>query len=238
MQQPRYGHVRYGQFRWASRTPVAPKGRMAKIVLDYSGLTDTALSSKALGMVNGLKDNPNFALPWPSEFPTLADLTTTQADFAASIPLAADRDKGKVSAKNALRAQLLQMIREIGRYVQQKSGGDQTILEGTGYDLVKEKQANPDIPAAPQNFKVTGGNGPGTAKASAEAPDGAVSFELQACTGDTSVEANWKTIAQTAKCRKIEVSGLERGKDTTFRLRAIGKKGPGPWSDIFVYMPN
>ena len=139
---------------------------------------------------------------------------------------------------NALRAELQTMVRDMGRYLQTKSGGDRTILESTGYDLAKDREATPEVPGAPQNFKVVGGSVPGSALCSAEAPDGSLTFEIQYCTGDTSVPANWKIGAQTGKCKKVEITGLERGKDHTFRIRALGKSGPGPWSDVAVYMPN
>lgn len=209
----------------------------ARIILDYSKLPDAGLVSKSHGMVTALTGNPKFPLPWSTEFRTLAELTAKQEEFSLAVDAAADRDKASVAAKNRIRAELEAIIRSVGRYLQEKSGGDRETLETTGYDLAKEREANPDIPAAPENFKVIGGQGPGTIIASAKAPDGAISFELQATTTPEN-PASYKTIAQTPGCRKIEVSGLERGKDTTFRLRALGKKGLGPWSDVAVYMPN
>ncbi len=211
---------------------------MAKLVLDYSNTGDVVFGNKTRGMATGLKDNPHFALPWPTEFPTLAAFTAKQLEFADALNAAADRDKAKVATKNARRAELQVMVREIGRYLQTKSGGDRAILETTGYDLAKDPVASPDVPGAPQNFKVVGGSVPGSALCSADAPDGSLAFEIQYCVGDTSVPANWKVGAQSGKCKKVEVTGLERGKDHTFRIRAIGKKGPGPWSDVAVYMPN
>ncbi|MEI7732687.1 MAG: fibronectin type III domain-containing protein [Verrucomicrobiota bacterium] len=211
---------------------------MTKLILDYSSYGDALLASKTLGMVHALTGNTHFPLPWPTEFPTLVALTAKQVAFADAVTAAGDRDKVKISAKNALRKELLVMIREIGTYLQIKSGGDRTILETTGYDLVKARVPSPNPPAAPQNFKVVAGLLPGSAVASAKSPRGARTFEVEYCVGDTSVPANWKIGARHGACGKIKMDGLERGKDHTFRIRAIGNDGPGAWSDVAVFMPS
>ncbi|MEI7731217.1 MAG: fibronectin type III domain-containing protein [Verrucomicrobiota bacterium] len=211
---------------------------MAKLILNYSKLNDGMYASKTLSIVNGLTGNSHFPLPWPADFPTLAALTAKQKSFADAVTAAEDRDKGKISARNALRKELQAMVRDIGRYLQTKSGGDQTILESTGYDLAKAPVPNPTVPDAPLNLKVVGGKLPGSVVASAKSPRGARSFEVQYCLGDTSVPANWKVGARPGTCNKIKFGGLERAKDYSFRICAFGKDGPGPWSDVIVYMLN
>ncbi|MEI7730346.1 MAG: fibronectin type III domain-containing protein [Verrucomicrobiota bacterium] len=211
---------------------------MVKLILDYSDTSDPILLTKTFAMVHGLTGNLHFPLPWPTEFPTLAALTAKQTAFAEAMAAAADRDKGKISAKNALRKELLALVRQIGVYLQVKSGGDRTILESTGYDLVKDRVPNPNPPAAPQSFKVVAGALPGSVVASAKSPRGARSFEVQYCLGDTSVPANWKLGAQHGSCHRIKIAGLDRGKDYSFRIHAIGQDGPGPWSEVVVFMPS
>ena len=211
---------------------------MTKLILDYSEKTDPVLLAKSLGMVHGLTGNLHFPLPWPTEFPTLAALTAKQAAFADALTAAADRDKGKVAAKNALRKELLAIIRQVGIYLQVKSGGDRTILESTGYDLAKDRVPYPNPPTAPQNLKVVAGTLPGTVVVSAKSPRGARMFEVQYCLGDTSVPANWKLGAQHSSCSKIKMDGLERGKDYAFRICAFGQDGHGPWSELTVFMPS
>lgn len=211
---------------------------MAKLVLDYSHAGDTVFAMKTHGIVQGLTGNPAFAPPWPPEFPTLAALTALQNEFALAVAAAADRDKAKVAAKNALRAELQAMVRELGRYVQTRSGGNLAILEGTGFDLARERRRKPGIPGAPQKFRIASGPLPGSVRCSAEAPEGSLAFEIQHCAGDPAVAADWTTDALCGRCRKVEVAGLERGKDTAFRIRAIGKEGPGPWSTVAIFMPH
>ncbi|MEI7732061.1 MAG: fibronectin type III domain-containing protein [Verrucomicrobiota bacterium] len=211
---------------------------MVKLVLDYSNVRDANFACKTLGMVHGLTGNGHFPLPWPAEFPSLAAFTAKQKAFADGLAAAADRDKGKVATKNTLRTELQAMVRELGRYLQVKSGGDRTILESTGYDLAKSRVATPPIPDAPQNLKVGPGKETGWVLVRATRSRGARMFEVEYCVGDRSVPANWKIGAQTGTCRKVEIGGLERGKDYAFRMRAFGREGHGPWSNVVVYMPN
>ncbi len=210
---------------------------MAKIILDYSKQSDSDFANTTLEMVNALTGNSNFGLPWPTEYPTLAAFTAKQKEFADKVTAAGDRDKAKVAAKNACRDELQAMVRDIGRYLQTKSGGDRAILETTGFDIAKTPDAPMDVPDAPADLKLKLGKTSGTIIASAKMPKGAASIETWSCVGDPNVEANWKLRAQTSSARTIEVSGLQRGVDTYVKCRAIGRKGPGPWSDVATIMP-
>ncbi len=209
----------------------------ARIVLNYANLGHAEFVSKSLGMVNGLRDNPHFPLPWPDEFPSLAKLATAQDAYSLSVVGAADRDKAKVAAQNAKRLVLEDIVREIGRYVQTKSGGDRAILETTGYDLARTREKNPDVPHAPEELRLKLGRMPGSIIASAKKTRGATAFITEYCMGNPNVEANWRPGAMTSGCRKVELTGLSRGQDYTVRMRGIGRKGPGPWSNIEMIMP-
>ena len=61
-------------------------------------------------------------------------------------------------------------------------------------------------------------------------------YEVQVAIGDPNVEANWKTVVTSKNARSIPVNGLTPGQTYCFRVRAIGSKGPGAWSDIASMM--
>src|SRR5690242_528305 len=102
--QPRWGQVRWGQFRWASHSPaVGRTGRRMTVglIINYSRLSDLEFASKSLGMVQALTGNVSFPSPYGASFPTLAEFTTAQSEYATAVGLAADRDKAKVADRNA-----------------------------------------------------------------------------------------------------------------------------------------
>lgn len=210
---------------------------MIKLIINYSSLGEAAFVTQSLAIVNGLTGNARFPLPWPTDIPTLAELTTAQSEYATAVTAAIDRDKGKIADRNAKREILADMIREIAPHLESIADGDIVALESTGYALSKERSAPTDIPDAPTGLKLRNGSMPGSLVASAKAPKGAGSFETQVCTGDPAVPANWHTVAQTTSSRGVELNGLQRGVDHYVRMRAIGSKGPGPWSNIETAMP-
>jgi len=46
----------------------------------------------------------------------------------------------------------------------------------------------------------------------------------------------WTSINSVTDSQKILFTGLQRGKDYYFRVRALGAKGPGGWSDVATMM--
>lgn len=210
---------------------------MIKLIVGYSNLSEPAFVTQSLAIVQGLTGNTNYPLPWPDDLPTLAELTTAQSQYSAAVTAAIDRDKAKIADRIAKRAVLEDMIRDLAPWLQKKANGDVAVMESTGYALTKPRTPVTNVPDAPTGLKLRLGKFPGSLVASAMAPQGAGSFETQVCTGDPAVEANWRTAAQTKSCRSIELAGLQRGVDHYVRIRAIGSKGPGPWSNIESAMP-
>jgi|GEM_PF-2475061 len=67
---------------------------------------------------------------------------------------------------------------------------------------------------------------------------GAKWFQVWACDGDPTVEANWRLVASSASCRSIPIPGLDRSKNNYLKIRAMGSKGPGPWSHMINIEPK
>lgn len=205
----------------------------AKLIISYRDLKDADFLTKASGMFTCLTGNPNFALPWPDDYPSLADLGEAVEDFEAKIPLAADGDKGAIAAREASRKVLAGIVKEIAAYLELKAKGDVTKLESTGYDLRRPAThtAGPGKLPAPESLKLAH-NGEGSIIARAKAVKGAGSYEAWTCIGDPNVEANWSEKANTKGCSRIELDELTAGAKVFVRIRAIGPKGPGEWSNV------
>lgn len=208
------------------------------LIISYARLSDLEFASKTLGMVQALTGNANFPSPYGSSFPTLAEFTTAQSEYATAVGLAADRDKSKVADRNAKREVLADIVRRLAPYLESVAAGDVAKLESTGYDLTKATHDAPiEIPDAPTDLKLKQGQLSGSVSVTAKPPKGAGSFEIQVCVGDPNVPANWRTATLSRNCRNVAVAGLQRGVDHFFRIRAIGSKGPGPWSNVESIMP-
>ncbi len=60
-------------------------------------------------------------------------------------------------------------------------------------------------------------------------PDAAC-YDVQMTSADPTVETNWTAVGIFQNPRRIQVLGLTPGKVYWFRLRALGKAGPGAWT--------
>jgi hypothetical protein len=86
------------------------------------------------------------------------------------------------------------------------------------------------------NFKVQHGEEHGVIIGKASGLRGARGFEIWGCQGDPTVEQNWRYMALSTKASRMEVRGLIPGTLYSFRARAIGPNGPGPWSSYATLM--
>lgn len=207
-----------------------------KLIVSYKDLSHVDFSSKAHGIVSGLRDNPHFPQPWPDHLPSFATLEQTQKDYAVLVAEAADKFKVTLAARDAKRVVLAGMIRGLASWLELKAHFDRAILESTGYDLHKERRPLPDVPEAPQNLRLRHGQMPGSLVATVDATPGRYGHEAQVCTGDPFVEANWRQALLWGYGRSGVIPNLQRGVDHYVRVRFIGKK-PSPWSDLAQMMP-
>ena len=122
---------------------------MIKLIVNYSSLSDPDFVTQSLAIVQGLTGNPHYTLPWPTDLPTLAQLTAAQSEYAAAVTAAIDRDKAKIADRIAKREVLAGMIRYLAPWLQKKVDADVAIMETTGYALSKPRAPATDVPEAP-----------------------------------------------------------------------------------------
>jgi len=87
---------------------------------------------------------------------------------------------------------------------------------------------------APQNLRVKTTGITGEALAKVAAVPLASGYEAQSTLEPTS--GPWTSINSVTDSQKILFTGLQRGKDYYFRVRAIGANGPSGWSDVTTMM--
>lgn len=148
--------------------------------------------------------------------------------------LGGDRQKGLM-----LEVDSKELNRELTRFitlVKLVAEDDPTLLQKLGINLQKGKKASKILLTAPANFSVRHGSEHGTMIAKASPVKGGKSYEIQVCEGDPSIESNWRHVATSAHCSRMEITGLTPGTVYWFRVKAVGARGFGPSSSYVSLM--
>ena len=89
---------------------------------------------------------------------------------------------------------------------------------------------------APTNPAARHGENHGEVYLKAGSVKRARSYDIGICEGDPTIETNWRHGAVSPRCSKIVLTGLIPGRVYSFRIRAVGTNGFGPWSSIVTLM--
>lgn len=91
---------------------------------------------------------------------------------------------------------------------------------------------------APKDFELFYDRKTGHLYASASRVAGAKAYQIWGCDGDPKIDANWRLLTASHRCRGIEVPGVDRSKTTYLKMRAVrGVNEFGPWSKLFQLEP-
>lgn len=127
---------------------------MNKVSLDFSTnqYSDAELSIKASTVIRSLDGNTNF----PTLAANVASLKTSTATFDESLAKMGEGNKQITAAKNIARANLVEILCETGRLVQNISKGDEVLILSSGFDM-NRKPTPIDILDQPGNLAVKPG---------------------------------------------------------------------------------
>jgi hypothetical protein len=117
----------------------------------------------------------------------------------------------------------------VGKAIEAEAKGDPVMLSASGYDMSEPSTPATTPPAQIKNLSLTAGDADGSLDVGWDSDPLARTYEVQ-CTTENPITGPWATVAQpTASSCNIthEASGIR----CWVRVRAIGAKGPGPWSD-------
>jgi len=106
---------------------------------------------------------------------------------------------------------------------------------GLGPFGVKTAVVSTPIPT-PGNFKLVHGKNSGEMTGTVSSVKGARMFEVWGCEGDPNLEQNWKLVAASPNCRRIDIKGLTPGTKYWFKVRAVRSGDIGPWSNYINLM--
>jgi hypothetical protein len=179
-----------------------------------------ALIQYAQNIAKGMTANPAFPTPTPA----LAAVTAAIAALNAAETATLTRLKGAVSTRNAARAALIMLLRQLGSYIQAIADADPengaSIIESAGIGIRKTPVR------APRVFNATPGPTTGSAKLVTAAVAHRASYEWETSTDGGKT---WVPAPPTLQARTV-VTGLPAGTSVQFRYRAVTKTGGGDWS--------
>lgn len=201
-----------------------------KLALDK--LNAIELVQRARLHVTSMSGNINFTTP----IPTLP-LITAAADALEAADVAVQQNGGKLDrqARNERKAELYQLLKDLGGYVTAVCGGDGEKITSSGFPT-RALPSPPVLLPAPLNVRAGQTTMLGQIKVRWGGVKNRKSYVVYWCEGDPLVEANWKML-QIVTTNFHLVTGLDRSKTYFFRITAVGRAGSGPASDVAMAQP-
>lgn len=202
---------------------------MFKSITDFSGYAGSALITTAQTIHDAME-------PIIAQFPKIP---TTMADFQLMIAncnqaLIKKASKATIDTAefNVTRVALEEGLAGISGCVNTVAKGDETVVLSTSIPFYQTGNS-PDYsaPAAPTNLVLRQGDMSGETIARYRPQRRSSMNEVQTCTGDPNVEANWKS-AGTFSGGKATLTGIVPGTTIWLRVRTLGLKNVmGAWSE-------
>lgn len=185
---------------------------------------DSLLLTNTETIVTSMTDNTDY--PTPS--PALAVVTTAASAFSVALAQAADGGREFTAIKNAKRAELVSLLRQLASYVAVACGDDMAKLLGSGFPVQKPTRTPVGVLPAPNTPFVRQGTRSGDLYATSQPLNGAYTYNWRVALA--SAPTVYVQTAQTTGARKI-FSGLTPGQVYVVQLNAVGASGPSNWSN-------
>ena len=211
-----------------------------KVKLNLERLNDPGLISKGKVVVSSMTNNQFYPEPYPAYVASLSKINDTIAVFEQAYLDGLSGEKQKIALRKKIRAELIDQLKDLARYVELVAKGDLQMLTSTGFDISKPAAAGSVKADHGQvtDMRISRGGKRGMVVVKAKRVRGAASYQIHMTTGDPTVEANWMEGGVFAHCTNMEMAGLNLGLQHYFRMRCIMSEGPGPWSNPFPFMPT
>lgn len=177
--------------------------------------------------------------PTPPATPPLPNLSAkvaslkTKRDAAKAASDAYEAAKASLvslkEARDAAADDLRNEHKALVSAVESEAKGDPTQLSSSGYALAAPNVQSSTPPAQILNLVVTAGDMDGALDVSWDPESNSRTYEVQIATVDP-VAGPWTTKEQPT-ASSTQLTGLTSGSRVWIRVRGIGAKGQGPWSD-------
>jgi hypothetical protein len=192
-------------------------------------VSDARLVTDAETIVNSMTNNSSY--PTPS--PALAEITTAINDFTVAIANAANGGTDLTAIKNAKRAALAALLRELASYVTVACKGNMADLLTSGFPIQKPTRTAAGVLPAPETPVLVTGARSGDLAAVAAPVANAYTYNWRVALA--SAPTDYVQEVQTTAARTI-FSGLTPGQIYAVDLNAVGSAGPSDWSNAAELM--
>jgi len=202
-----------------------------KIKLDLSGITAAKLIERIGTVVTKMTGNAHF----PSPTPTLAELTDAMVALTSATVAASGRDRDAVLIRKQHELVVANLLRNLAGYITMTANGDGAIIASSGFELAKIPEPQPAL-SRPENFKARRGANTGEVEVSWRSVRNALNYEVEMTNGDPAIPTTeWEHVRTTAQV-KVLFTGLGIGNFFSYRVKAVGRHGESPYSDVSVVM--
>lgn len=197
-----------------------------RVTISFSRLNDPALQAKAEAIVAAMTDNANF--PNPSPLP--AEVRAAITAYSTALAAARNGSRTDIAIKDQKREELIEMLMQLGSYVNYTAGDDYAALVSSNFDLSKNRESAPPLPN-PENFMLEEGLNPGEVLASVRGVRGAKAYLFQYTTTDPT-QANAAWTIRTSTSRKCTLTGLQSGQRYWVRVVVLGSYAQETYSEV------
>ncbi len=201
-----------------------------KAVVDVSGYLDSELSSPAKKIHDMTTTN---AATFPNLPITMVQFNADIVDWDKKLGDALKGGTDRTTLKTEARAKLEDDFFQIGTYVNLIAKGDKAIIDLSGCDSYSTArvQSSGTVNFVPGNVRWEHGNVSAVCVLRWKGDGKGSTYEVQTCTADPAVEANWSYRGSFTGGR-AELNGFTPGAIAWGRTRKIGTGGNvGGWSD-------
>ncbi len=204
---------------------------MNELNVGFSQDSDVKVHGKASTIHTALTTEPGLGY-FPVTSPTAVVFKAAIDGFQGALSL--DKTPANAVLRKEKRDAVILMMQKLAAGLELAADGNLVHLAATGFDLkTKPTRSTGPLPA-PENLRVKTTGTAGEAMCKCKAVPLADSYEC-AWTLDP-INGPWTAIPPLSSSQNMLFTGLSRGKDYYFRVRAIGANGPSGWSDVATMM--
>ena len=214
---------------WDGVAAASPKMNRTKAIIDFSGYAGGDLAPVAQNIHDEMTAH---AATFGTPPVTMTALQTLIDDFNTKLAAKESRATADIITFNVARHELEEGLFELGNHVNNVAKGDPAIVVQSGFPSYQTGQVGTGgAPPAPTNLRLRHGDVSGEVVARYRPSRQHSMNEVEKCTGDPAVEANW-THAGTFSGGKATISGIIPGALVWIRVRTFGIKNTvSDWSD-------
>ena len=190
---------------------------------------DSELLARTEAVITALTGNVHFSSP----LPPLTVLTSAYDDFSTAVANAVNGGKHLVAVKDAKRAALVSLMRQLAGYLTSTSSGDMAVLLSSGFPHQKPVHERIGPLLTPAFPRLIQGRLSGRLDASVPPIYGASTYNWRLALASAP-----NTYVQTAETTggRVTFEGLTPGEAYLVTVNAVGTAGPSDWSDAAEIM--